>query len=119
MRVSTEHDYNEAFRKIDSLIAENFENDSNKQKEFLEVAKAIQDYEKKFYPLPKPETVIEMVELKMYERKITQKQLSALLEITTDKLSQILTGKRQPDVTFLKAVYLKLGVDPGFLLRNA
>ncbi|MCE7066781.1 helix-turn-helix domain-containing protein [Dyadobacter sp. CY326] len=119
MSVSTEQDYNEAFKKIDSLIAENFEDNTDKQKEFLELAKAIQDYEKKFYPLPKPETVVEMVELKMYERKITQKQLSALLEITTDKLSQILNGKRQPDVTFLKAVYLKLGVDPGFLLRNA
>jgi HTH-type transcriptional regulator/antitoxin HigA len=119
MKISTENEYNEAFRKIDSLIAENFESSEAKQKEFLEVAKAIQEYEKKYYPIPKPETVIEMVELKMYERKITQKQLSVILEITTDKLSQILNGKREPDVTFLKAVYLKLGVDPGFLLKNA
>lgn len=119
MEISTENQYNEAFRKIDTLIADNFENSETKQKEFLEVAKAIQEYEKKYYPILKPETVVEMVELKMYERKITQKQLSALLEITADKLSQILNGKREPDVTFLKAVYLKLGIDPGFLLRNA
>ena len=58
MKVSTEQDYNEAFKRIDGLIAENFEADADKQKEFLEVAKAIQEYEKKFYPLPKPETVV-------------------------------------------------------------
>lgn len=119
MEISNEKDYNDAFRKIDALIADNFEDSDTGRKDFLEVAKAIQEYEKKYYPVPKPETVIEMVELKMYERKITQKQLSALLEITTDKLSQILNGKREPDVPFLKAVYLKLGVDPGFLLKNA
>ncbi|QRR01672.1 helix-turn-helix domain-containing protein [Dyadobacter sandarakinus] len=118
MSISTENEYNDAFRKIDALIAGKFEESEAGRKEFLEVAKSIQEYEKRYYPIPKPETVIEMVELKMYERKITQKQLSALLEITTDKLSQILNGKREPDVSFLKAVYLKLGVDPGFLLRN-
>ncbi|WP_374755650.1 helix-turn-helix domain-containing protein [Dyadobacter jiangsuensis] len=34
-------------------------------------------------------------------------------------LSQILNGKHQPDVTFLKAVYQKLDIDPGVLLDNA
>jgi len=119
MEIKTEEAYKEAFKKIDAFIADNFENSEAKQKEFLEIAKAIQAYEKEYYPLPKPETVTEMVQLKMYELKITQKQLSALLGITADKLSQILNGKRDPDVSFLKAVYLKLGVDPGFLLKNA
>ncbi len=119
MEIQTEQAYKEAFKKIDAFIAEKFESSETKQKEFLEIAKAIQAYEKEYYPLPKPETVTEMVQLKMYELKISQKQLSVLLGITADKLSQILNGKRDPDVTFLKAVYLKLGVDPGFLLKNA
>ncbi|SKB53348.1 hypothetical protein [Dyadobacter psychrophilus] len=58
MKLSTEQEYNEAFRIIDNLIAENFEEDVNKQQKFLEVAKAIQEYEKKMYPLPKLETAV-------------------------------------------------------------
>ncbi|MCE7069969.1 hypothetical protein LZG74_06625 [Dyadobacter sp. CY327] len=53
MKLSTEQEYNDAFRVIDNLIAGNFEEDVNKQQEFLEVAKAIQEYEKNMYPLPK------------------------------------------------------------------
>ncbi|MCF0051455.1 hypothetical protein LXM25_15395 [Dyadobacter sp. LJ53] len=53
MKLLTEQEYNDAFRMIDNLIAENFEEDINKQQEFLEVAKAIQEYEKTMYPLPK------------------------------------------------------------------
>ncbi|WP_262712806.1 hypothetical protein [Dyadobacter bucti] len=43
MNISTEKEYNEAFKKIDALIAEDFEGSEAKQKEFLEAAKAIQD----------------------------------------------------------------------------
>ena len=58
MKLSTEQEYNEAFRIIDNLIAENFEEDVNKQQQFLEIAQAIQEYEKTMYPLPKLKTVV-------------------------------------------------------------
>jgi HTH-type transcriptional regulator/antitoxin HigA len=38
------------------------------------------------------------------------------LDLGKYKLSEILSGKRKPDVIFLKAVYKKLKVDPAFLL---
>ncbi|TLV01228.1 hypothetical protein [Dyadobacter luticola] len=57
MEILTEIQYNEAFKKIDSLIAENFESSEQKQQEFLEIAMAIQLYEKKYYPISKLETV--------------------------------------------------------------
>jgi len=42
-----------------------------------------------------------------------------VLGLGKPKLSQILSGKREPDVSFLKTVYKKLDSDPGFLLDNA
>ncbi|MBD0353536.1 MAG: helix-turn-helix domain-containing protein [Bacteroidota bacterium] len=60
-----------------------------------------------------------MVELKMFELKLTQASLAERLGIDGPKLSRILTGKRPPDVKFLKAAYKKLRIDPAFLLEKA
>jgi len=65
-----------------------------------------------------PVTINNVVAQKMQEMDITQKYLAELLNIGTPKLSQILNGKRQPDVHFLKAVHEKLGIDGNFILEN-
>jgi transcriptional regulator with XRE-family HTH domain len=57
-----------------------------------------------------------MVELKMYEKKLNRINLAKLLGIGAPKLSQILNNKREPDVTFLKALHEKLGLDGNFIL---
>ena len=59
-----------------------------------------------------------MIELFMYENKISQAKLANQLGIGKPKLSQILTGKRKPDVPFLKAIYNKLNIDPKFILDH-
>lgn len=41
------------------------------------------------------------------------------MKIAPDKLSQILNGKREPDVPFLKAAHQRLGIDAAFLLNHA
>lgn len=66
----------------------------------------------------KPRTLQEAVELKMVEQKLTQTRLAKKLGIGAPKLSQIMTGKRQPDVAFLKALHNKLKIDAEFLLTH-
>lgn len=67
----------------------------------------------------KPKTLQEAIEFKMAEQRLTQARLAKKLGIGAPKLSQILTGKREPDVTFLKAVHKKLNIDAEFLLTHA
>lgn len=69
--------------------------------------------------MPIPVTINAVVQHKIKELDITQAKLADLLGMGTSKLSQILTGKREPDVPFLKAVHLKLGISGDFLLENA
>ncbi|HEY5462913.1 MAG TPA: helix-turn-helix domain-containing protein [Hanamia sp.] len=83
------------------------------------MASAAEAYEDTFYPLPMPGTIGQMVELKMYQMHLTQTKMAELLGLGRPKLSQILNGKREPDVTFLKAAYKKLKIDPAFLLEKA
>ncbi len=67
--------------------------------------------------MPMPVTINSVVQQKVAEMDITQKQLATMFNMGTSKLSQILNGKRPPDISFLKAVHEKLGVDGNFILE--
>ncbi len=54
----------------------------------------------------------------MQELDVTQKSLAEMLGIGRSKPSQILNGKREPDVLFLKAIHKKLGIDGNFILES-
>lgn len=69
-------------------------------------------------PARQPESLYGVIELFMYENKLSQAKLADELGIGKPKLSQILTGKRKPDIPFLKAVYNKLKLDPRFILEH-
>jgi len=68
--------------------------------------------------MPLPVTINAVVQHKITEMNISQAKLAEMLGLGTAKLSQILTGKREPDVPFLKAVHVKLGISGDFLLEN-
>ncbi|REA57794.1 transcriptional regulator [Dyadobacter luteus] len=114
-----ETDYKNAMKEILTLMNKGegnlSENETNKLRQ---MAIAAEEYEDLHYPLPMPKSISEMVELKRFQLKLTQGALADMLGLGKPKLSQILNGKREPDVSFLKAVYQKLGIDPGFLLDN-
>lgn len=69
-------------------------------------------------PDRQPDSLSEVIELFMYENKLSQARLADELGVGRPKLSQILTGKRKPDVSFLKAIYNKLKLDPKFILDH-
>lgn len=118
--LKTEQDYQRALEELDLLMKKGEDSITASEASRIEsLALSIQAFEKIYYPFPIPKTIPEMVELKRFQLKITQAALAELLGLGKPKLSQILNGKREPDVPFLKAVYQKLGVDPGFLLDNA
>lgn len=78
----------------------------------------IQSYTSDVYTIPAPQTIGEIIELRMYELKLSQVKLAKILGVTEAKLSRIINGKMNPDVAFLKAVHEKLNVDAAFLLTK-
>ena len=118
-KINSESDYKAAIGKIEGFITKGFLNlTQGETKELETISKMVAAYEKEYYPVPKPTSLAEMIELKMYEMRLTQKRLSAILKIAPDKLSMILNGKREPDVAFLKAAHAELGIDADFLLTH-
>lgn len=70
-------------------------------------------------PKKEPETILEVIELKMFENKLTQTKLATEIGIGQSKVSEILAGKRKPDLSFLKGVHKVLKIDAKFLLEHA
>jgi len=68
--------------------------------------------------LKEPGTIAEIVELKLFENKMTQASLSNQIGISKSKVSEILNGKRKADIPFLKGIYRVLKIDAGLLLEK-
>jgi HTH-type transcriptional regulator/antitoxin HigA len=113
-------EYNETMRTIDVLMKKGEKKLTTiEANELKKLALAAQSYEKSLYTIPAPKTLQGIIELKMYERKLRQKELAKLLGIGEPKLSQILSNKRPADVAFLKAAHRQLGIDGNVLLEVA
>ncbi|MFN8348436.1 MAG: helix-turn-helix domain-containing protein [Spirosomataceae bacterium] len=69
--------------------------------------------------VPKPQTLSEMLSLKMFQLKLKQKDLAAMLDITPTRLSEVMTGKRKVNMDLAKRLYQKLSIDPAFILEHA
>ncbi len=118
-KLNSETAYNKALAEVYKLMQKGEKNlTDNEAVNILNMAKAIQNYEKVNYPFPMPKTIKELVELKMFEKKLNKVSLAKILGIGAPKLSQILNNKRDPDVSFLKALHEKLGVDGNFILER-
>jgi HTH-type transcriptional regulator/antitoxin HigA len=85
------------------------------------IAEAAEKYEDEVLglrPTYKPDNLPDMVKLVMLEKKLSQGKLAEMLKVGKPKLSQILNGKRKPDLDFLKLAYKKLNIDPAFILEH-
>lgn len=79
----------------------------------------VKTYEDLHYTIPMPQTVQGLIELKMFENKLKQKELAKMLKTTDTKLSEIMHHKRKPSISFLKAMHQILGIDGNLLLKIA
>lgn len=70
-------------------------------------------------PIRQPQTLVEMIQLKMYERKLKQKDLAALLEISPARLSEVMQGKRKVNMDLAKRLFKVLNISPEFILEAA
>lgn len=125
-KIRNEAQYNQVMALIEKFIQKATDNGgfnflSEAEKEELGylslLAEQYEDNVLKIMPLPV--SINSVVQHKIKEMNLTQVKLAEMLGLGTSKLSQILNGKREPDVTFLKAVHNKLGISGDFLLENA
>ena len=81
--------------------------------------KIVNIYENTHYTIALPQTIQGLIELKMFEKNLKQKELAKMLHVTDTKLSEIMHNKRKPGIAFLKALHQTLGIDGNLLLKIA
>lgn len=125
-RIRNESQYRQVMELIETYIEKatkggGFHTLKEKEAEELELlGRLAEKYEDEALNImPLPVTIPAVVTAKMNEMGITQSKLATLLGLGAPKLSQILSGKRPPDVPFLKALHEKLGIDGNFILERA
>jgi HTH-type transcriptional regulator / antitoxin HigA len=122
MKIENQEQLQAAFQDLDKLIEEGFEGNAEKEQSFLTIAKAIEYYEDKvlkLMPMTPPKDVIEALEYSMFKRKMKQKDLASLLDISVTRLSEIMQRKRKINLDFARRIHEKLGIDAEFILKTA
>jgi antitoxin component HigA of HigAB toxin-antitoxin module len=121
--INSKKDYHETMVAIYNLMNKGETNlkksELQKLKDMASAAEKYEDEVLGLRPQKAPKTITEIVELKMFENKLTQAKLAEELGLGKSKLSEILSGKRKPDVTFLKGLHRVLKIDADFLLEHA
>ena len=87
------------------------------QTELDQISDEIADYEEENFAF-KVETLNEMIELRMYQRKLKQKDIAQILGTTPSRISEILNGKRGLTIELAKGLYNKLNIDPKLILSD-
>ena len=118
--IASEIEYNKSLERIEVLLKEVGNNTSVHDTKFIEldrVSELVADYEETHHPVPKP-TLQEVIELRMFERKLTQKSLAQLLGTSAARVSEYLKGKREITLKVAKALYKKLDIDSDIILEG-
>lgn len=124
-KIRNEAQYNQVMALVEKIIGKATESggfsflSASEQEELGQLSLLAEQYEDNVLKImPLPVTINAVVQHKIKELNLTQAKLAEMLGLGTSKLSQILNGKREPDITFLKAVHSKLGISGDFLLEN-
>ncbi len=118
--ISTENQYNLALEAIETYLQKGSNALSfDEKKELQRISLLVEAYEQEVSPMPLPaQSLVGMIQVKMFERRMKQKELAAFLEISETTLSEVLKGKRKINLDLAKKLYKKLGIAPDFILES-
>ncbi|MDW3645794.1 MAG: helix-turn-helix domain-containing protein [Bacteroidia bacterium] len=99
------------------IVGNDTDPQSKEYQELDELSDMVAEYEELNYSF-KPNTLTEMIELRMYQRKLKQKDVAEMLGTTPSRISEILRGKRKLTFDLAKALYTKLNIDAELILKS-
>jgi HTH-type transcriptional regulator/antitoxin HigA len=120
MKRISEIDYKKASARIEELLKvvnNNTPQDDPNLKELVALSDIIENYETEYYPIGTP-SLKDVIELRMFEKKLKQKNLAELLETSTSRISEYLNGKRDITIEIACALHKKLNIDSDIILQG-
>ena len=102
--------------EIIDLVNDDTPEDNPILQELIKVSDIIEAYEEEHYPIGLP-SLVEVIELRMFEMKLKQKDLAKLLGTPAARISEYLAGKRDITLDIAKALHQKLNIDGDIILQ--
>jgi HTH-type transcriptional regulator/antitoxin HigA len=84
--------------------------------ELIEASDIIAQYEEIHYAVDLP-SLKDVIELRMFELKLKQKDLAKLLNVSASRINEIFNGKREITLNIAKALHNKLDIDSDIILQ--
>ena len=85
--------------------------------ELKRLSEIVEAYENEHYSIGTP-SLKEVIELRMFEMKLKQKDLAEILGTSTSRISEYLNGKRDITMDIARALYKKLNIDSDIILQG-
>ena len=118
-KITNKQQYYAAMAEIESYLQKGFSNLTTAEEDHLEeLSKAVEVWELKEYPMPMQPSFPDILIYVMQFKRYTQSELSEDLAISKSLLSEILNGKKQPNLSIVVNLHKKFGIDANVLLES-
>lgn len=117
-KIKNKETYEVIMKRIDDLFDSTDENTSPEDPRLLELdllSELVEEYEKEAFPIETP-SLASVIQYRMHEMKLSQKDLAAILGMTAPRLCEILNGKKEPTFQQAKQIAAKLSIDGDIIL---
>ncbi len=117
-KIENESQYKAAMARIEELlqiVTEETPEDDINSVELVLLSNLVADYDTEHYPIDSP-SLIGVLRLRMYEMGLSQKALASVIGISPARLSEILSGKREPTLQTARNICTRLSIDANIVL---
>lgn len=119
IKIDNKQKYYSAMAEIETYLHRGFSKLSKKEDQRLhELSVAVEAYEMQEYPMPVQPSFNEILIYVMQKKGLTQTELSKSLEVSKSFISEVLSGKKEPNVDLLKNLHFQFHIDGNILLDS-
>ena len=117
-KIENEVQYAWAEKRVEELLPLVNDNTSEDDPNYIELvllSNLVADYSEEHFSLGEP-SLVDVIKLRMYEMGLTQTKLAELLNISSSRVSEILTGKCEPTLKIARSISAKLNIEAHIVL---
>ena len=117
-KIQTDEQYRWVVKRVEELLPLVDDTTEETDPNYIELellSNLVADYSEEHFALEEP-TLAEIIKLRMYEMGLSQIELSRLLGIHPSRISEFLSGRKNPTFLQARAISSKLSIDPAIVL---
>lgn len=118
VKIENDTQYRGALKRVEELILtlpEDAPKDSPEMIELVLLGNLVADYDEEHYPVGEP-TLVDIIKLRMYEMGLNQTAIAKLIGVSPSRISEYLSGKKEPTLKQARKLCLKLNIEPSIVL---